>query len=320
MIKKIKSDLLKSIKNKKINVFILFLLSAFVILIFTKLSKQYTNTIIFNIDKINVPEANVILNDSSTVLALTLKTHGFKWLNYYFTKPKIQVDFSKDVYRKDSVYVWSKSKAYLNNTQLDKQVELLNIAPDTLMFRYDINQIKKVPVKLNSYIKFASGYNVSGDYVLEPDSIQIIGPDIIVKTITHIETDSISMQNIRKDIMESIKLKLPKNQKDIKFSNSSIVLKAKVEKFTEGTLKIPVNVINVPKGTNLKYFPKEVNVSYYVSLSNFNSITSKDFSVVCDYEKTTDNQSVLIPELKKFPKTVKNTKINQQRIEFIITE
>lgn len=320
MIKKIKSDLLKSIKNKKINVFILFLLSAFVILIFTKLSKQYTNTITFNIDKINVPEANVILNDSSTVLALTLKTHGFKWLNYYFSKPKIKVDFSKDVYKKDSVFVWSKSKAFLNNTQFDKQVELLNISPDTLTFRYGVNYIKKVPVKLNSHIKFEPGYNVSGDYILEPDSVQIIGPDLIVKAINYIETDSVGLQNIRTDIKESIKLKLPENQKDLRFSNTSIGLKAKVEKYTEGTLKIPVSVINVPKGKSLKFFPKEVHVSYYVSLSDFNSIKSKDFRVVCDYSKTINNQSVLIPELKRFPSTVKNTKISQQHIEFIITE
>ena len=320
MIKKLKSDLLASIKNKKINIFLFFLVSAFVILIFTKLSKQYTNTIVFNIEKINVPDANIILNDSSVALSLTLKTHGFKWLKYYVSNPKIKIDFSRDVYRKDSVFIWSKSKAFLNNTQLDKDVELLNIAPDTLRFKYGVNQIKKVPVKLHSFIEFAPGYNVSDDYILEPDSIQIIGPNIIVSQINYVDTDSVSLINIRTDLSESIKLKLPKNQKDLKFSNTSINLKAKVEKYTEGTLKIPVSVINVPKDINLKYFPKEVNVSYYVSLSNFSSIKIKDFKVVCDYDKAANNQSILIPELVRFPKLVKNTKISQQRIEFIITE
>ena len=99
-----------------------------------------------------------------------------------------------------------------------------------------------------------------------------------------------------------------------------VLLKAKVEKFTEGTLKIPVAIINVPDKMKLKFFPKEVNVSYYVSLSDFNSITKKDFEVVCDYDKISKNQYLMIPELVKSPEHVKNVKINQQRIEFIIVE
>ena len=64
IMKKLKADIIASFKNKRINVFILFLLFAFVILIFTKLSKEYTNTIPFEIKKLNVPQENVILNDS----------------------------------------------------------------------------------------------------------------------------------------------------------------------------------------------------------------------------------------------------------------
>lgn len=320
MIKKIKSEIIASIKSKKINVFLLFLVSAFIILIFTKLSKQHTNTLVFNIEQVNVPQERVILNDSSTVLSLTLKTSGFKWLKYYVNKPKVKIDFSKDVYQKDSVFVWSKSKAFLNNTQFGKQVELLNISPDTLVFKYGVSMVKKVPVILNSKIEFNQGYDVLGNYIIKPDSIQIIGPDMIVSAIEKIETDTIVLSNIKTDVFETVKLKLPKNNTELKFSNTNVTLEASVEKFTEGTLKIPVTVINVPKNVSLNFFPKAVNVSYYVSLSNFSNVKQKDFKVVCDYSKIGNNQSFLIPELVKFPKAIKKSKINQQRIEFIITE
>ena len=140
--------------------FLLFLLLAFVILMFTKLSKKYTNTFVFKIEKINVPQEDIILNDSIP-LNITLKTNGFKWFSYYFSKPKIKIDFSKDVTKKDSVFIWNKSRAYLANTQFDKNVEVLNISPETLLFRYGINMVKKVPVKLNSNIKYGLGFDVS---------------------------------------------------------------------------------------------------------------------------------------------------------------
>jgi hypothetical protein len=319
MIKKIKSDILASIKNKKINVFILFLLLAFIILIFTKLSKEYTNTITFTIEKTNVPPEDIILNNS-TPLNITLKTHGFKWLNYYFSKPKIKIDFSKDVYKKDSVFIWNKSKAYLENTQFGKQIELLNISPDTLFFKFSINMVKKLPVKLNSDIQFSQGFDVSKPYVLEPDSIVVIGPRAIVSKMERIETSQVSLKEVRSNVSESVKLKFPKNSSDLTYSNNKITLIVAVEKYTEGTLKIPVNIINVPENIKLKYFPKEVNVSYYVSLSDFNTISAKDFEIICDYSKAINEQSLLVPELEQFPESVKNVKINQQRIEFIITE
>lgn len=317
--KKLKADFIASFKNKRINVFILFLLSAFVILIFTKLSKEYTNTIPFEIEKLNVPQENVIFNDS-TSLNITLKTHGFKWLKYYIFKPKIKIDFSKDVHKKEGVFVWNKSKSYLNNTQFDKQVELLSITPDPITFRYGVNMVKKVPIKLNASVSFDSGFDMDGNLISVPDSITVVGPSILVSQITVLETETVNLKDIRTDVSETLKLKLPKNTSDLKFSSEQVALKGKVEKYTEGTLKIPISVINAPINTKLKFFPKVVSVSYYVSLSNFKSVTPKQFKIVCDFNKTNQNQSFLIPELVKYPETVKNARIGQHRIEFIITK
>ena len=73
MIKKLRTQILASIKSRKINIFLLFLLMSFLILIFSKLSKNYTNTLAFKIEKINVPEEKVILNNSDSILNVTLK-------------------------------------------------------------------------------------------------------------------------------------------------------------------------------------------------------------------------------------------------------
>ena len=317
MLRKLESDILASIKNKRVNVFFLFLLLAFVILIFTKLSKEYSNTIPFGIKKVNVSQEDVILNDSM-VLNITLKTTGFKWLKYYFSKPTITIDFKNDVVKKDSVFIWKKSRVYLESTQFSNQVQLLSVEPEVLTFRYGINMVKKVPVKLHTNIQFSPGFNISSKYVLKPDSIVVVGPKSLVTQIKSVQTQPLVLKDVKKNISTSVKLKLPKKNKDLTFSNHEVQVKAIVEKFTEGTLKIPVQIINVPNGISLKYFPKDVNVSYAVSLSNFNKITAKDFKVICDYSKVINNQTLLVPELERFPSMVKYAKVNQQRIEFII--
>ncbi|GAL65747.1 CdaR family protein [Jejuia pallidilutea] len=319
MIKKIKLELLTSIKSKRLNVFLLFLFSAFIILIFTKLSKEYTNTVTFNIKKINVPQDKVILNDSTHKLAITLKTHGFKWLKYYLGNPTISIDFSKEVYKKQNTFIYTKSVSYLNETKPFKnEVKLLNISPDTLVFKYDTNLVKKVPVALETDISFAPGFDIMSNYKAIPDSVTVIGPHEMVNNINVLKTEKVLLSNVKTNISTTVKLVLPEHTNDLKFSTKNVGFVANVEKFTEGTVKIPIQIINLPKDVLIKYFPKEVKVSYYTSLDNFSKIKANDFKVICDYNKVNTNQSVLIPELVKAPEGVKHVKLNQQKIEFII--
>src|SRR5690606_18209475 len=304
----------------KINVFFLFLLMAFIILIFSKLSNEFTNTITFDINKINVPQENVILNDSTAKLNVTLKTHGFKWLSYYVNSPKITIDFSKDVTKTKSTFIWDKAKANMyTDEQFGDNVQVINISPDELVFQYDTNLVKKIPIILDLDVAFASGFDLTGNYKILPDSILVVGPDIIASKVTNVQTETLKLNDVKSNISRKVKLKLP-NNKDLNFSLSEIEVAATVEKYTEGTLKIPVSVINVPKNMTVNYFPKEVVVVYYTSLKDFKNVNTNDFVVECDFSAIADQQPYLTPTLIKIPKLVKSAKVNQQRIEYIILE
>ncbi len=321
MINNIKSKILKGIKNKRIHVFFLFLIMSFCVLILMKLSKTYVNTITFQINKVNVPEADVIFNETQNSLRVSLKTQGFNLLKYYFENPKIEIDFSQNITKTDSFYLWNKNTAFLDIiSQFDKSVEVVNINPDTLYFKYDVNAIKKVPIKINAKVNYAIGYDILNSFKITPDSIKIIGPNVLISDIKFFETDTLKLQDVNKDITTTVSLKLPQNQNDITFSNTQVQVEGAVTKFTEGTLKIPVTVINVPETINLKYYPKKISVSYYTSLSNYKSITASDFEIICDFSEVSKNQTFLIPRLTRQPKVLRHVKINQDQIEYIITE
>ena len=319
MINTIKASLLKLIKSKRINVFFLFLALSFIILLFTKLSKDYTNTIIFKVKKSNVPKQHIILKDTSLKLKVTLKTHGFKWLKYYLEAPKIDIDFLNDVKKNKGYYIWqaATSKLFLSN-QLGEQVQVVNATPDTLFFNYDTNMVKRVPVNLKADIKFMPGFNTATPITLKPDSIEVVGPHSIVSKIDVIDTHVLKLNELKTSVTQSLNLQLPPHSSNVSFSNKAVVITAQVKKFTEGTLKVPIRLINTPKNIVVKFFPKWIHVKYYTSLDNFKNITTKDFVVQCDFNKVKDGQSFLMPELVKTPKDVKYAKINQKHIEFII--
>ena len=316
----LKSTIQQAIKSGKINIFFLFLVVSFIILLLSKLSKDYTKTVTFDIKVTNLPEEQVIIKDSTHKMDVLLKTYGFKLMTYYLSTPKLTVDLNR-VQRVNNQYVWTASS---NSTDIKLQftdnVEVESIKPDTLIFNYDVNFVKKVPIIVVEKVNYAPGYNMIGDYVLEPDTIRLIGPRVIVEAITMIETDTLILNDVKTNINDILKLKLPEQIETIAMSSKRVKVTATIDKFTEGRVEVPITIINLPGNVSVNYFPKKVSVIFNTALSNYKSIQSKDFKVECDYNELNPQASFLTPKIVITPKTVRTARINQTKIEFIISQ
>jgi len=307
-------------KSKKINVFLLFFILAFSILVLTKLSKVYTATLPFGINPINVDDTYVILNKDDAKLNITIETYGFNWLRYAIKRPKLDIDFNTDVVKLDSLFIWSMSRGYPNiNKQFSKQKKIISINPDTLVFKYDTNNIKYVPIVLHANIQYAQGFNTLDNVKTIPDSIKLIGPSSILKNIKNVTTQQLDLDHVKTNVNTVLELELDSLSNKVKTNLKQVNLSVKVSKFSEGVVNLPIEIINSPKGKLINYFPKQIAISYSTSLDNFNAISANDFKVVCNYKDAIDN-SFLTPEIVKQPDNVKNVRVLQQKIEFIIKE
>ena len=320
MMQKVKSKFLRFIKSKRINVFLLFLVLSFMFLLLTKLTQDYTKTISFNIEPINERENYVVLKDSSHVFDITLSTYGFNLLKYYLTNTKLTVDLSElDSY--EGQYIWTKSRGIAHlSSQFTENVKILAVNPDSIYFKFDINAIKLVPVKLRSKITYLPGYDISGIYKLEPDSIKVIGPKILLDSINQVETEQLLLDGVNYNLDQPLNVILPDSSESLVYSHKKIYVKAIVEKFTEGSIEVPVDVINVPDSVSINYFPKTIDVLYYTSLNNFKNISKSDFIVECDFLELSSENLYLEPRLKKSPESIKSAKLSNNRIEFLITK
>ncbi|MBO6632438.1 MAG: YbbR-like domain-containing protein, partial [Psychroserpens sp.] len=270
--------ILKSLKNKKLNVFGLFLILSFIILVITKLSESYVETIPFKVSYKNLPENMIITLDSTPQIDVTVSTHGFNLLSYYFSKPEYTIDVEKCSKLNNDAYLWLAEKGSYDFNQIMRQsVNIVSITPDSLELPYGILATKKVPLILRSDINFESGYNSLQGFVLEPDSVKVIGAEEDIKEIMSIQTALIEFKKLKSDINQTVKFDLQNISDKIKLSEQSAKLTARVEKFTEGIVDIPVTIINKPSDIELNYFPKQIKVSYYVRLKDYKDIKSYDF-------------------------------------------
>jgi hypothetical protein len=315
-----KSKITSFFRSKKANVFILFLILALMFSILTKLSQDYTQTISFNIEAINVPEDKVIVKDSSHVINITLTTFGFRLIKYYLTEPIIKVDF-QNLDKNKTHYFWIEKRELSNIvSQFHPKIKIERLSPETIAFRFDVNNVKKIPVILDSQINFSQGFDLINNYIIKPDSINVIGPKVLTDSISEIVTKQLELKDVNANFNVSVKLNIPQHTEGLSFSHNEVQINAEIERFTEGSINVPVNIINIPDGVKLKYYPKEVSVLYYTSLSNFNSISSSSFIVECDYSKLHSEATYLVPEIVQQPDKVKNVRLNEKQIEFILMQ
>lgn len=312
-----KNKFLTFFKSKRVNIFLLFFSLAFLFSLLSKLSNDYTETVQFTINPINIPE-DIIITDSIHKLNLTLETKGFKYISFYLNRAELKIDIS-DLEKQKNSFLWVERK-HLSQivAQLDSKIKIKAISPDTLYFNYDSQFTKVVPVVLDKKIDFSPGFDLIKELTVQPDSIKIIGSKQVLDSITHIKTQPLILENVKTSISKTLDLKLPHNNSIMKFSSASVKVNAFVEKFTEGSLELPLQVVNIPEEININYYPKTITVLFFISLSDYNKVSAEDFILQCDYNDLNENKSFLEPKLVKQPNNIKNVRLQTKKVEFII--
>ena len=296
----------------------MFVLLAILFSLLTKLSRDYTHTFSMEIESINVPEDKIIINDSLQKLDITLTTYGFKLIRYRFSRPKVEIDFNQ-LDEIDNYFVWTRDRNFSRIVeQFDPNVRIEAMNPDSLFFQFDNNTVKSVPVILNKNIDFASGFDVEGQIKVEPDSVRVIGPKVLVDSVSSVNTVDFTLSDVNKNIEQIIQLEKLQNAQ-LRLSHETVKVQADVVKFTEGSVMVPVILKNLPDDIEMSIYPKNVEVIYYASLDAFKSIVPNSFIVECDYMETMDSElNFLIPKIITKPENVKEARLNTKRIEFIL--
>ncbi|WP_299122382.1 YbbR-like domain-containing protein [uncultured Winogradskyella sp.] len=313
-----KNNISGFLKKKNVKRFSLFVVIAFIFLIFSKLSNDYKQTIKLKVNVVNIQDEIVLQGDSVNTINAYIEAKGFSLIPFMFKgSTDIVLDGKTDVISRPNQFIFDVQKhQYLIEGQLGKSYKVISLKPDTLLISYSKSASKVVPISLIHSIEYALGYDVKEDLNLSVDSVKVVGPSSEIDKIETLETENLELKNVKKDISEEIGLNISEYD-NIEIFPKTVNISGEVTKFTEGTIEIPIIITNKPNNVDINYFPKTVTIAYYVDLDKYNSITTKDFMVECNYANIDDNQTYFMPVITKKPESVKRISIKQKRIDFI---
>jgi len=313
-------------KNNKSNkLYYTFILFSFLSVIFwfmTKLSKEYDSSIKYPVSYINLPSNKLLQEKPSEYIDVRIKATGFKLISSKVSPRKLTIDAS-NIYGKSltNYYLLLSQQKLSVQKQLNTGVKVAYFIKDSVHFKLGVLNQKKVVVKLISDLLFAEGFELNNSISIQPDSILLTGPKLTLDTISFVSTGLLQKKELNVSINEFLDIKEFNPDSNVSAEKDKVLITASVERFTEGSVEVPIKVINIPDGKQINTFPKFVKVTYRIALSNFNKIDSSTFLIECDYGISENNNlPYLIPKLIGSSSMIKNARISPQKIDFLINK
>lgn len=306
-----------TLRRSHVREFFFFLLLTTILAILSKLSKDYTKIYTLPVTVVNIPMDRVVSAIQPDVLEVSTRLSGFALLANQFSDFKLPINFNQLEKTTSTQYQYIPAGHPLEIPKVISGVsEVTAISPNQITIQIDSLASKEVPVETALTIDYKKGYGPKGTPALDPPTVRIVGPKAYIDTMTVVKAVSKDLT----DVYETIELQLAVDSlalhKEVKLSSYVITYSQEVVKFTEGSFSIPVKLINT-KDTDVKIFPKTVDVYFTVPIDVFESITANDFEVVCDFNKHNAQDDFITLDIEKFPEEVKSIRLATKQIKYI---
>ena len=309
---------LKTFSSNKAKLFLMFLILASIFWVLTKFSREFTSAMTAKVDYKDLPNTATLAKENTDEINFDLTANGFEILFYKFKKPSLEI-------RVDDYYTEKKDSFSISKSELlrklsgsfNKYMEVKNLSPDHLNVKLDPIVLKKVLVKAKTDISFKDGFKPINDYIIKPDSITISGPKGKLENIDTVYTEVVSLKNIEKNISESVKIKSPSDD-IVAIDPVSVKFQWPVAEFSQGQFTLPIEIVNLPPGMELKLVPERITVSFDVAIDDFGTLSSDSFRVICDYSKRNKEENFMLPEISKKPEGTVNIMFQPKKVDFFI--
>ncbi|UBM61301.1 YbbR-like domain-containing protein [Candidatus Sulfidibacterium hydrothermale] len=307
-------------KRKDHLVFFICLLLAATFWFLIKLSDIYSVSYTLRVHYTHVPKGKLITSLKDSTLTIHFKSDGYNLIDLLIhgQLKELPVDLSKSDVRRVSEHEYTVMTASLRENIAqelginDRELEFSRTHLDFFM-----EQLKKIRLKVipQMQLKFKSQYELYG-YRVIPSKVSVYGPKRILDTLKHLYTRPFTLEDLsgQKTVKTAV---VNPDIKLLKLYPSTVKVQLDVEKYTERTLQVPVDVSGIQP--RLRTFPLNVTVYFNVFLRDYDKIHTNQFRVVPDLKNIDLHQvKKLRLELVKTPKQVSNVRLNPTEVEFII--
>lgn len=274
---------------EKIVVFSLACVVAGVLWLLINLGKDFTVTVELPIEYGQFPEGMAPAESLPQSIDASFSGEGWQLLSIYTAPPRISVDAESGRVNIQDVVQGQigTSQALTLNRTIPEQIDLTIEEAIT----------RKVPVVPHLELDFAGQFGLVGALQVTPDSVEVRGARSLVEEITEWHTEEVQFGSIEEDLRKMLALRSPGDL--LSLNHDEIEIAANVEEFTEGVIRVPVEVEGISGRPNLVLSPSAVTIRYNVPVFQYQQVQEERlFQAVVSYaDIEADNTGYIEPQI-----------------------
>lgn len=264
-----------------------------------------------NINKPFAVSGNIPLN-------LEVKFKGVGWnLIRLFTTFKL--DFTYDINTRKNEQFIILTKEYLdNNMGLSQNLQITAVYPETLYVKIENYEEKYVKINPRLNIICKDGYQIVRKPVLEPDSIKIGGAVDLLKKLDHLNTKTLTFDNVNAAISRNINISDSLNN-ILWFSQTEIKLKIFIEPTAEKEFpNIEIIVPQTPDDKEVLLIPQTVTIQLKGGVNQLANIDITKIIAKIDYPKIFADSTGSLTPVFDIPSGCTVISVKPETIQYVI--
>lgn len=313
MVQKVKQRAIKP----KVLAFIGFLLVSFIIWLMITLSGSYVSTVRMQLDYENIPEEKLLLGEPDTYVDASVYASGYRLLNYKIFREALALDVTSFNEGSQRYFLTRTDMEGSMKDQMDG-LEVRRIFKDTLWLTLGENKYKKVKVVPDMTLNFQEDHEFSEPLTITPDSVEIKGPEDLVRRIDSLTTTKVVIRNLKEDFEREVRVVVPDSLKRLEVNENSVRISGKVARYSEKILQVPLFVENVPEGISVKTFPGSIRILCKANIEDLKRLVPSGFRIVCDYNEVVNQPAFLLPRVEEKPSFVKTVTLLDTKVEYLL--
>jgi YbbR domain-containing protein len=264
------------------------------------------------------PDSLILVSSPPSELKVRLRANGFYLLRYQLSPKAIRVDLGVARRQNGNYFITPDMYRSEVERQLDDAVALLEIPRDTLFLNFQTLRSKTIPVRVHVAVELGQNYMLEGPLIVDPPRIHVLGPPEEIDTLEQIQTESLILSDVRESFRQEVPLAGITQLPNTRFSTPKVRVSGEVFRFSEIVIDVPIEVVNVPVGTEIRTFPEQVGVLCKGKIDVLKSLSPGDFSIVADFQSPDPETGRLPLLIDGIPETVKSTTLLESSVEFIV--
>lgn len=292
-------------------ILLLCMVVALIFWLFIKLSDEFRTTRDIDLSYI-YPESKTFVDKLPTQITATVKGIGWDLMGDHFSGRKYNVQL--ELQDLENQTIDRKQIVAAISNQLPASIQIEDVSLNYVNVLLDNMSNKMVPIVLEKKIQTETGFQIKNITTI-PDSVMLNGPAILVENHVNWKTQLLDLKQLK--TAQQIQLNLsPSENEQLQLQPTTVQVNVEVEQLTEYSVFVPIIVVNPPDSLNI--FPKTVQVSYVVGLSQFDQVKTSDIKVVADFRYTSPQaeENTVPINIVEHPTFIKNVNCKPNSVKY----